>query len=88
MAHTTVVVESRQYGYGCMAISESINCRIIHIFLAAEDGSRNKKTQTNMTTVTMSTSGTESAHVENIHPADGGCQTMEIENMRKENTII
>ena len=56
-------------------------------FLVAEDGSRNKKTQTNLTTVTMSTSGAESAHVENKNPDDGGCQKMEIENLRKEKTI-
>ena len=55
--------------------------------MVAEDGSRNKKTQTNLTTVTMSTSGAESAHVENFNPDDCGCQTIEIENLRKEKTI-
>ena len=35
----------------------------------------------------MSTSGAESAHVENKNPEDGGCQTMEIDNLRKEKTI-
>ena len=55
--------------------------------MVAADGARKKKTQTNLTTVTMSTSGAESAHVENKNPDDGGCQTMEIENLRKEKTI-
>ena len=35
----------------------------------------------------MSTSGAESAHVQNKYPNDGGCQTMKIENMRKEKTF-
>ena len=39
------------------------------------------------TWVTMSTSGAESAHVQNKYPNDGGCQIMEIEYVRKEKTI-
>ena len=39
------------------------------------------------TSVTMSTSGAESVHLENKNPNDGGCQTMEIENVRKEKKI-
>ena len=35
----------------------------------------------------MSTSGAESANVENKAPDDKGCQTMEIENVRKDKTI-
>ena len=55
--------------------------------MVAEDGSRNNSNK--KTSVTMSTNGAESAHVENKTKQhdDNGCQTMEIENVRKEKTI-
>ena len=56
-------------------------------FLVAEDGSRNEKTQTNLTTVKMSTSGAEFAHVEIKILDGGGCQTMEMENLREERQL-
>ena len=44
--------------------------------MVAEDGSHHN-----------STGGAVSAHVENKTPDDNGCQTMEIENVRREKTI-
>ena len=72
-----------------MAISESINCRIINIF-----GSRgwfsqqeNSNEPDNSDNVNEWRRVLEYAHMENKNPDDGECQTMEIENLRKEKTI-